>query len=47
MVLGKVEGDFLIDPVRMKQMGQSRNNTHMWMSLLVKVKSDAPMNNIA
>ena len=36
-----------ITPERMKQLGQSRNNSQLWMCLLVKVKSDAIKSNIA
>ena len=36
-----------IAPEGMKRMKQSRNNAHLWMSLVVKVKSDAVKNNIA
>ena len=31
----------------MKQLGQSRNNAQLWMSLVVKVKSNTVNNNIA
>ena len=31
---------------RMKQLGQIRNNTQLWMCLVVKVKSEAIQNNI-
>ena len=33
--------------LKMKQLGQSRNDTQLWMCLVVKVKSDAITNNIA
>ena len=33
--------------IRMKQLGQSRNNTQLWMCLMMKVKSNAVKNNIA
>ena len=36
-----------IAPERMKRLGQSGNDTWLWMCLLVKVKSDAVKNNIA
>ena len=36
-----------IAPERMKRLSQSRNNTQLWMCLVVKVKSDAVKNNIA
>ena len=36
-----------IAPERMKRLGQSRNDTQLWMCLLVTVKSDAIKNNIA
>ena len=32
---------------RMKRLSQSRNNTQLWMCLVVKVKSDVVKNNIA
>ena len=32
---------------RMKRQSQSRNNTQLWMCLVVEVKSDAVKNNIA
>ena len=31
----------------MKRLSQRRNNTQLWMSLVVKVKSDTVRNNIA
>ena len=34
-------------PEVMKRLSQSANNTHLWMCLVVKVKSDAVKNNIA
>ena len=33
-------------PEGMKRLSQSRNNTQLWMCLVVKVKSDAVKNNI-
>ena len=44
-LLKKSRGQLVIAPVRMKQLGQSRNDTQLW--LVVKVKSDAVKNNIA
>ena len=35
------------DPEGMKRLNQSGNNAHLWMCLVVKVKSDAVKNNIA
>ena len=32
---------------KMKRLGQSRNNTQLWLCLLVRVKSNAVKNNIA
>ena len=32
---------------RMKQLGQSRNDTQLWKCLVMKVKSDAAKNSIA
>ena len=36
-----------ITPQRMKGWSQSKNNTQLWMCLVVKVKSDAVKNDIA
>ena len=36
-----------IAPEGMKRLGQSGNNTQLWMCLVMKVKSDAIKNNIA
>ena len=36
-----------IAPDEMKQLNQSRNNTQLWMCLVVKVKTNAVKNNIA
>ena len=47
MLLGKSRGQLLIGTVRMKWLGQSRNDTGMWGYLVVKAKSDAVKNNIA
>ena len=44
MLFGKSRGQLLIAPERMKQLGQSRNDTQFWMCLLMKVKSDAIKN---
>ena len=44
MLLGKSRGQLLIAPERMKPLGQSRNITHLWMSLLMRVKSRAVQN---
>ena len=38
---GDSEGQLLIAPERMKHLGQSGNNTQLWMCLVMKVKSDA------
>ena len=47
MLLGKSGGQLLIAPEIMKQMGQSRNNAHLLMCLVVKVKFNAVKNKIA
>ena len=47
VLLGKSRGQLRIAPERMKHLGQSRNDTQLWMCLGVKVKSDAVKNNIA
>jgi len=36
-----------ITPERMKGWNQSKNNTQLWMGLVMDVKSDAVKNNIA
>ena len=47
MLIGKSGGQLLIAPERMKQVGQSRNDTRLWIFLVVKIKSDAIKSNIA
>ena len=47
MLLEKRRGQLLIAPERMKWLGQSGNDAHVWMCLVVKVKYDAIKNNIA
>ena len=47
MLLGNRRGQLLIVPEGMKQLGQSRNDTPLWMCLVVKVKSSAKKNNTA
>ena len=42
-----MEGQRAITQERMKFPGQRRNDTQLWMCLLVKVKSDTVKNNIA
>ena len=39
MLPGKSRGHLLTTPVRMKWLGQSRNDAQLWMCLVVKVKS--------
>ena len=39
-------GQLLIAPERMKWLGQSGNDTQLWMHLVVKVKTDAVKSNI-
>ena len=46
MLLGMSRRQLLTAPERMKQLGQSGNNTQLWMCLVVKVKYDAVRNNI-
>ena len=43
---GSMGGQLLIASGRMKQLGQSRSDTQLWMCLVVKVKSDAVSENI-
>ena len=40
MLLGNNRGQLLIATERMKKMGQTRNNTQLWICLVVKVKSN-------
>ena len=47
MLLGKSGGELLIAPERMKQLGQSGNDTQLCMCLVMKVKSDTAKNSIA
>ena len=44
-MLLKIRGE--ITPERMKRQSQSKNNTQLWMWLVMEVKSDAVNNNIA
>ena len=46
MLLGKSRGQLLIDPGRMKRLGQSGNDARLWMCLMEKVNSDVIKNNI-
>ena len=43
----KSEGQLVIAPERMKPLGQSRNDTKLWMCLVMKVKSDSVERNIS
>ena len=43
-MLWEISGE--ITPERMKTQSQSKNNTHLWMGLVTKVKSDAIKNNV-
>ena len=36
-----------ITPERMKRQSQSKNNTQLWVRLVMEIKSDAVSNNIA
>ena len=36
-----------ITPERIKRWGQSKNNTQLWVWLVMEVKSDAVKNNVA
>ena len=47
MLLGKNRGQLPIAPGRMKWLGQTGNDTQLWMCLVVKVKSNDVKNNIA
>ena len=47
MLLGKSGGQWLTAPERVKPLGQSENNTQLWMCLMVNVMFSAANNNIA
>ena len=47
MLPGKHRGQLLTASGRVNQLGQSRNDTQLWMRLVVKVKPDAVRKNIA
>ena len=47
MPLENSRGQLLTAPERMKWLGQTGNDTQLWICLVVKVKSDAVKNNIA
>ena len=38
MLWGKSRGQLIIAPERMKQLGQSGNETQLWIYLVVKIK---------
>ena len=44
MLLEKSRGQLLIAPERMQWLSQSRNDTQVWMCLVLKVKFDAVKN---
>ena len=46
MLLGKSR-ELLLVPERKKLLGQSENDTQLWMFLVMKVKSDVAKNSIA
>ena len=46
MLLEKSGGQLLIAAERMRWLGQSGNDTQLWIYLVVKVKSSALKNNI-
>ena len=47
ILLGKSGGELLVAPERTKQLGQSENDAKLWICLVMKVKSDAAIKNIA
>ena len=47
MLPGKSRGQLLIVPERIRWLGQSGNDTQLWICLVVKVKFHAVKNNIA
>ena len=47
MLPGKHRGQLLTASGRTKQLGQSKNDTQLWMHPVVKVQSDAVRKNIA
>ena len=44
---GKLGGQLVIPPERMKRLNQSRNDTQLWMCLVAKVVSDTVKHNTA
>ena len=42
-----MENNYYIAPGRKKQLGKSRNDTQLWVCLVVKLKSDSIKSNIA
>ena len=44
-MLWEISGE--ITPERMKRWSQNKNNTQLWMCLVMEVKSDAVKSNIA
>ena len=46
MLPGKHGGQLLIASGRMNRLGQSKNDTQLWICLAAKVKSDAVKNDI-
>ena len=46
MLLGKSRRQLLIVSKRLEWLGHSGNDAHLWICLVVKVKSDAVKNNI-
>ena len=46
ILLGKSREQLLIAPEKMKQWGETRNDTQLWMCLVVKLKSSDVKDNI-
>ena len=46
MPLGKSGGQLLIATERKKRLGQSRNDSQLWMCLMIKMNPNAVRNNI-
>ena len=44
---GKLRGQLVIPPERMKRLNQSRNDNQLWMCLVAKVMSDDVKHNTA
>ena len=47
MLLWKRRGQLILTPERMKPQDQSKNDSQLWMGLVIEARSDAAKSNIA